>query len=211
MTSSNFTYKAMLLIGPTGAGKTPLGELLAQRGLPPKLRCVHFDFGENLRRVASLPSSDGMVTQTDIDFIRQVLETGALLEDRDFPIAERILRDFLQRERADRETIVVLNGLPRHRGQAEAIKPILDVRFVTILRCDPQTVMQRIQANTGGDRTDRADDDMAAVKNKLRIFAERTEPLEQYYREQNTAVVDLRVSAEMTPEKMWEELSSRFG
>jgi len=43
---------AILLVGPTGAGKTPLGEWLQLHGLWGR-RCHHFDFGTNLREVAS--------------------------------------------------------------------------------------------------------------------------------------------------------------
>ena len=50
---------AILLLGPTAAGKTPLGQLFADRGLWGR-PCVHFDFGENLRRIADSGSADGL-------------------------------------------------------------------------------------------------------------------------------------------------------
>ena len=58
----------------------------------------------------------------DIEFLRKVLETGALLENEHFPIARRILQSFLSRRSARPQTLVVLNGLPRHAGQAEAME-----------------------------------------------------------------------------------------
>ncbi len=45
--------KAILLLGPTGSGKTPLGQALEKKGLAGR-RCVHFDFGANLREIAGL-------------------------------------------------------------------------------------------------------------------------------------------------------------
>lgn len=43
---------AVLLLGPTGAGKTPLGRICAQRGLWGR-SCTHVDFGACLRRAAA--------------------------------------------------------------------------------------------------------------------------------------------------------------
>lgn len=84
---------ALLLLGPTGSGKTPLGRVLEARGLAGR-RCLHFDFGENLRQVVAQHKPDSLVSTTDIAFLRRVLETGALLEDDQFPLAARILRSF---------------------------------------------------------------------------------------------------------------------
>ncbi|HET6430150.1 MAG TPA: hypothetical protein VFJ30_17170, partial [Phycisphaerae bacterium] len=82
---------AILLLGPTGSGKTPLGEMLQARGLRGR-RCAHFDFGDSLRRaVAAASPPDGLPRQ-DIAFLKGVLESGALLEDEHFHIAETILR-----------------------------------------------------------------------------------------------------------------------
>ena len=85
---------AIVLLGPTGAGKTPLGDLLAERGLNGR-RCVHFDFGENLRAVVARAQPDAVVSPQDIALLRRVLDSGALLEDREFPIAQRVLTSFL--------------------------------------------------------------------------------------------------------------------
>ena len=107
--------KAFLLIGPTGAGKTPLGDLLAQRGIFGQ-RCVHFDFGEELRKVARGYAQPSSFTQNEVQFIKAVLESGALLEDEQLPLALKILRCFLKREQARADDLVILNGLPRHAG-----------------------------------------------------------------------------------------------
>ena len=78
---------AMVLLGPTASGKTPLGELLEVRGLGGR-RCAHFDFGECLRRVVRQGQSDVAVSAKDVQFLRGVLETGVLLEDKDEPQEE---------------------------------------------------------------------------------------------------------------------------
>lgn len=194
-------HPAMVLLGPTGSGKTPLGDLLSQRGWGER-RCVHFDFGRELRAVAARSEGDEFTTQSDIEFVRHVLAVHALLEDKDFPLAERLLDAFLQRQRADATTLVVMNGLPRHVGQAAALARHLDVRTVILLECSPTIVRQRIEANAGGDRTDRSDDDLAAIERKLNTFAERTLPLIDYYRGRGAALITIPVTSGMSAEAM---------
>jgi adenylate kinase family enzyme len=201
-------YRAALLLGPTGSGKTPLGDEIAARGLWGK-RCLHFDFGDQLRRIVERNEPDAILSRDEIDFLRGVLDTGALLEDEHFPIAERILRALLVEKAADADTIVVLNGLPRHAGQAEAIERLLEVVLVVELTCTAETVAERIRTNVGGDRTGRVDDDLPAIAEKLRVYRQRTAPLVEYYRARGTRIEQITVSAASTPERLWRELADR--
>ena len=198
---------SLLLLGPTGSGKTPLGQLLHQRGLSGR-RCLHFDFGENLRQVVERDCPDAILSPDDLKFLREVLHTGALLEDEDFPIAERVLQSFLARSGAGHDTLLVLNGLPRHVGQAEALGPLVDVHTVVSLVCAAEVVLRRIAANAGGDRAGRTDDQQADVRRKLSLYAKRTAPLVDYYRNRGARVVEVAVSAEMTAEQAWRCIGS---
>lgn len=197
--------RAMLLIGPTGSGKTPLGEQIEARGLW-GAECLHFDFGANLRRIVDEDRPDTLVSRQDVDFLRRVLESGALLENEHFPIAERVLRSFLRQRQADARTVVVLNGLPRHVGQAEAVDAILAVGTVIVLDCSAETVFERIRRDVGGDRAGRPDDDPEFVREKLRIFQARTAPLVEHYRGRRARIVTVGVTPEMTAQAAWEAL-----
>jgi adenylate kinase family enzyme len=207
--ASTDSSDALLLIGPTGSGKTPLGEWLETRGIGDH-RCLHFDFGENLRRAVGRNQPDEIITQDDVDYLRDVLRRGVLLEDRDFPIAERILLSFLAGRHATADTCIVLNGLPRHQGQSRDLEHLLDIRTVVHLQCSAETVLERLVADTGGDRFHRTDDDLDAVQHKLRIFAEQTEPLIDHYRQRAARVICIDVTAAMTPEQMWLVLQAAF-
>ena len=200
--------RAVVLVGPTGSGKTPLGDLIAERGLW-HTACVHFDFGANLRFLVEQDQPDEIVSRDDLRFLRRVLRSGALLENEHFPLAERILRSFLSRSGADRRTMVVMNGLPRHVGQAEAVDAIVDVVAVVHLRCSGEVILERLGTNIGGDRAGRVDDDLESVRRKLALFSERTVPLLDHYRTSGTGIETIDVTATMTPAQIWGTLDRR--
>jgi adenylate kinase family enzyme len=196
---------ALLLLGPTGSGKTPLGQLLEARGLH-GMRCVHFDFGENLRQIVAGNRPSEIISQADIDFLQGVLATGALLEDDQFPLTSRILAAFLHRRKVCGETWVVLNGLPRHAGQASALDAVLDVRCVVCLSCDSDAVIRRLASNVGGDRSGRVDDDLDRVRTKLEVFHKRTRPLVDHYRQSGARIITVDITSTTTPEDAWAAL-----
>lgn len=203
-------WDALLLVGPTGSGKTPLGALLETRGWLGR-PCAHFDFGATLRALVRREQPDELLSRQDLDFLASVLRQRALLEDQHFPLATRILRAFLRDRNADRTTVVVLNGFPRHLGQAKALQTLLRVRTVLFLHASPQTVLKRIQANIGGDRAGREDDDPRSIELKLALFAKRTAPLLDYYRQQHVPVLEKEVGVATTAEELWQRFHEARG
>jgi adenylate kinase family enzyme len=198
-------YQGILLLGPTGSGKSPLGDRIEAAGLGER-RFRHFDFGANLRRVVA--TADAAFSQEELEFLRAVLQSGALLENERFPLAERILSRFLETHCDDGRTEVVLNGLPRHAGQAAAVGRMVYIHTVVALECSEEVVLARIEANVGGDRSERSDDSRADVGRKLAIYGEWTGPLVDHYRRAGRSVLGLPVTAEMTPEAAWSLLQS---
>ena len=169
MISKNNLIKAILILGPTGSGKTPLGNLIEKKGLGSQI-CHHFDFGENLRLIAKSEEPDKRLTPEEISFINAVLTSGALLENEHFYLARKILDLFIARNRIGINELIVLNGLPRHIGQAKEIDSILDITAVIHLAGTPEVIQARIRNNSGGDRINRPDDDITLVQNKISIF-----------------------------------------
>lgn len=188
-------FEAILLLGPTGSGKTPLGELLAAGGLPGR-RCFHFDFGQQLRLADADPSSSAFFTRKELEVVKTVLRNGTLLEDEHFGIAVGIIGRFVNCNAVKPSDLVILNGLPRHVGQAEAIGQFFCVRSVVCLQCEVRTVLARISRNTGGDRHNRADDALAEVSRRLQLFNERSLPLLDHYRSRGVPIAEVRVGSE---------------
>lgn len=201
---------AMLLIGPTGAGKTPFGELLAHRGLGGR-KCFHFDFGGQLRALVDRNQPDERFSPSDLQFLHDVLRSGVLLEDQHFPLAARVFSAFLADHSVAPDNLVVLNGLPRHVGQAKDMESLASVNLIVVLECRAEVVWARIDSDIGGDRRDRTDDSLADVTRKLVWYERRTRPLIEYYRRLGRKVVALTVSSQTTAEVLWKSLHDALG
>lgn len=183
MTKNN----ALLLLGPTGVGKSPLGDCLAKNALLGH-RCVHLDFGEELRSICRAGKIPLGLDADDMKYISRVLEEGALLENESFYIAEKIVQSFLEDKEVRAGHFLVLNGLPRHIGQAEKLLDTVSVSLVLRLSCSSSVVFERIKSNSGGDRLGRTDDSIEAIHNKLELFNKRTEPLIEFYRKRGALI-----------------------
>ncbi len=202
-------YQAILLLGPTGSGKTPLGELFERQGLWGH-KCAHFDFGENLRKIALTGHRPSFLTEQDMAVIRNCLKTGALLENETFHIASNILHSFIQEREINTEALLILNGLPRHAGQARNIDTIIGARLVVHLECPAEIVKQRIASNSGGDRSARIDDSLEEIEKKLEIFYERTMPLLDHYHARGVKVRRVAMTANTTPEEIYRTLEEDY-
>jgi len=200
---------ALLLLGPTGSGKTPLGDWLDRHGLAGR-RCHHFDFGAQLRTVAA-PVPPAGFSAAEVGFVRAVLDRGALLEDKDFPLAEKLLETFLSARQIRPADWVVLNGLPRQAGQAAALGSGLAIQYVVELRCTAATVAERLARDSGGDRRGRRDDGTDLIRRKLVLYEDRTRPLVEYYRQQGSGIVGLDIEVATTAAEAAQRVEVAFG
>jgi adenylate kinase len=202
-------FPAVLILGPTGSGKTPLGRELETRGLAGR-RCRHFDFGAEMRALAG-GDPEGVLTEEETTVVRRSLSEGTLLEDRDFPIAGKILDHFLRRGSAESNDLVILNGLPRHEGQAEALQVRVRIRMVVLLECPAETAALRIERDSGEDRGSRTDGHRQAVARRLKDYESRTRPLIEYYKDRGVVLIRLAVGPQDSGEIIFKNLHKHDG
>jgi len=189
----------ILIVGATGSGKTPFGDLCEKKGIWGK-GCIHFDFGSELRRIAAFRELPKKMTETDLEVVFQVLETGKLLENENFHIAEKMLLSFIERKKLPADGFILLNGMPRHIGQAGDVDRIADIQKIIHLECSAEVVYERILRNSGGDRIGRCDDSPAEIQNKLELFKKRTLPLLDYYKKKGAEIKIIDIGMGRTAE-----------
>ncbi len=200
-------WPAILLLGPSGCGKTPLGNMLETKGLR-DMGFRHFDFGKTLRKAVG--KGRGLLTDEERIVVKKLLERGALFEDEHFPIVSKLLAGFIAEAGTGADSVIILNGLPRHIGQARAIEGTAMVRAVVSLDCTPDIAWERVNTNAGGDRHGRSDDTMEQVRYRFRVFRQRTAPLVEHYRRCGVPVVSLDVKKETTAGDMHAFLEARY-
>lgn len=155
----------VVLLGPPGAGKGTQAQVLGRR-----LDVPAISTGDMLREAVADGSELG-------GRVREILASGALVDDD--TMAE-VVRDRLSRPDAGKGFL--LDGYPRTLPQAETLAGILgatDWVLDAVLLVDvPEEELVRRALLRG-----RADDREEVIRERLRVYREKTAPLIGYYRE----------------------------
>ena len=179
---------ALLLVGPTGSGKSPLGALLEKR-----MGWTHFDFGHQLRLVARGEEIPGL-TKSERDYVRGLLSSHSLFPNHRFPIVQKILKYFL--ERNIHAPGIILNGLPRHVSQAIDVSDFLEIKRVAVLDCSHENSARRVALRVKGlanDHPGRSDDFLEAINRKFVLYTRETAPLIDHYQSTGAQVIRIPV------------------
>jgi adenylate kinase len=155
----------VVLLGPPGAGKGTQGILLSQHlGIPA------ISTGDMLREAVAEGSGLG-------NKVQGIMASGALVDDA---LMADVVRDRLAKADAGRGFL--LDGYPRTLPQAETLAGILRdaaQELDAVLLVDvPEDELVRRALLRG-----RADDQESVIRERLRVYREKTAPLIGYYRE----------------------------
>jgi adenylate kinase len=163
------TARRLLLLGPPGAGKGTQAERLVKR-----LEIPQISTGDMLRAAVKAATPVGRQAQGFMD--RGELVPDAVV----IGVAEERMRQ------PDALHGFILDGFPRTAGQAEALDAMLAKLGVSLERCvalrvDENELVERLlkRAQIEG----RADDNEAAIRTRMRVYREQTQPLIDYYRQ----------------------------
>lgn len=160
--------RKIVLLGPPGAGKgTQAALLAAQLGVPA------ISTGDMLRQAVAEGSELGLK-------VKGIMDSGALVDDA--TMAE-VVKDRLAK--ADAREGYLLDGYPRTLPQAETLAGILreagqELDAVLSVEVPEEELVRRSVARNRG-----ADDREEVVRERQRVYREKTEPLIEYYRERN--------------------------
>lgn len=164
----------VLLLGPQGAGKGTQGKLTsAEYDLP------HIATGDILRGAMAAGSELGRKVQP-------IYDAGGLVPD---DIMIELIRERLAAD--DAAEGFVLDGFPRTAVQAEALDEMLDeigrpLTVVLEFQLPEEVSIERLTRRAEDEG--RADDTPEAIRRRLALYHEQTEPLIEHYRARGNLV-----------------------
>ena len=159
----------IVLLGPPGSGKGTQATMLVEQ-----LKVPHISTGALLRNAAKRGTTLGLQAKA-------ITDKGELVPDN-------IMSDMIE-ERLSRDDVsggFILDGYPRNVAQAISLDEMLE-RLNTPadeaihIDIDPEQIIKRIarRAEVEG----RSDDTKETVRNRMRVYAEQTAPVADYYAE----------------------------
>ena len=157
----------IVLLGAPGSGKGTQAALMVERlGMP------HISTGVLLRNAAERGTALGLQAKSIID-------QGELVPDN-------IMSDMIE-ERLSRDDVAngfILDGYPRNLAQAQSLDKMLErlgqpVDIAIQIDVDPEQIIRRLAGRA--EQESRADDSEDIVRNRMRIYREKTAPVIDYY------------------------------
>ncbi|ACV12486.1 adenylate kinase [Halorhabdus utahensis DSM 12940] len=202
----------ILLLGPPGAGKgTQSSNLVSEFGIE------HVTTGDALRSNKGMDISD---LGLEYDTPGEYMDRGELVPDE---VVTAIVEEALTS--ADG---FVLDGYPRNLEQAEELETMTDLDVIASLSVGEEELVDRLTGRRvcsdcgenyhvefdqpdadgvcdecGGELIQREDDQEEAVRNRLDVFAENTEPVIEYYSDREAFV---EIDGEQSLDAVWADL-----
>ena len=159
----------IVLLGPPGSGKgTQAALLVKQMGIP------HISTGALLRDAAEKGTELGLKAKA-------ISDKGELVPD---DVISGMLEERLHEK--DVANGFILDGYPRNLAQASSLDVLLErleqpVDEAILIDIDAEQIVKRIAKRA--QEEGRADDTEETVRNRLRVYAEQTAPVADYYAE----------------------------
>lgn len=161
----------LILFGPPGSGKGTQSEKLVE-----KFGFIHLSTGNLLRQEISEQTALGLQAKNFMD-------KGQLVPDE---VVIGMIDTCLEKNKESKGFL--FDGFPRTVAQAEALDKLLSFRKTAIdkviaLNVDEEELVRRLLKR--GETSQRSDDtDEAIIRNRFDVYKQETEPVADYYRQQ---------------------------
>jgi len=166
------TLPAFCLLGAPGAGKGTQAQLLKDR-----LGYLHVSSGDIFRD--ALAKKDPAALKAP-----DLMNRGELVPDD-------VIKEMVQTElgaklqAAGKISGVILDGFPRTVGQAEMLDGMvsaLNLRFTGMVNLQvPEEMLIKRLLNRSTEGAQRADDNEEVIRERMKVWRKKTQPLEDYY------------------------------
>ncbi|MCL5435325.1 MAG: nucleoside monophosphate kinase [Patescibacteria group bacterium] len=170
----------IILVGIQGAGKSTQGNILSE-----KLNIPYLSTGHIFRELSKEKTPTGR-------YIKETVNAGYLIPDDK---ALEIVSEYLHRP--EYEKGYIMDGFPRTLTQAKAFEN--GISKVVYLKVSDKEALWRL---SGRDEV-REDDTLKAIRKRINLFYEFTEPVLDYYRQKGILV-------EIDGEKSIEEINKEI-
>ncbi len=178
MTSKD-VLPAFSILGAPGCGKGTQAILIQDR-----LGFMHVSSGDIFRQAIEKGDPFALKAQ-------DLMQRGELVPDQ-------LIRDMVAHElasmleKADNPRGVILDGFPRTAGQAELLDDLLselNLRFAGMINLvvPENLLIERLLKRGAGDEQ-RPDDNEDVIRERMRVWREKTQPLEDYYKNKNQLI-----------------------
>ncbi|MCL4199742.1 nucleoside monophosphate kinase [Patescibacteria group bacterium] len=177
----------LILIGIQGSGKSTQGNILSER-----LHVPYLSSGHIFRQMAAEKTAWGR-------YVKETLNAGYLIPDeKAIPIIEEYLA------KPEYKNGYILDGFPRTTKQAEDFTN--GVERVIYLKVNDKEALWRLSGRI--EEGIREDNTLQAIRKRIKLFHDVTEPVLDYYRKQRRL---LEVDGEKTIEEVTAQILNGLG
>lgn len=170
----------LVLIGIQGAGKSTQGNMLSE-----KFKIPYLSSGHIFREMSKEKTPLGRM-------LKETLNAGMLIPDK---LTLEIISEYLKRP--EYTNGYILDGFPRTVPQAEAFEGQVDKVF--FIDVSDREALWRIS----GRVSDRQDETLHAIRKRIELFHELTEPVIEHYRDRGQLI---RINGEADVDEVFAEI-----